>query len=149
MSRANVKVWATLEPTLERRHMSETIAIIGQDGKVELVDDRMIKIAGVSAMSPEDAAFLARSLLSCAAVLAANNPSPKIGALCDGAHLPVLKYTIRTMTETRRPLITFALPPGIDFDFQMTPEQAKNFGQDLVAHADGLPAPQRPTYVMH
>ncbi|MEA3133088.1 MAG: hypothetical protein QOG17_934 [Gammaproteobacteria bacterium] len=128
--------------------MSETIARIGQDGMVELVDDKMKKIVGVSAMSPEDAAFLARSLLSCAAVLTVNQ-SPEVGALCDGAHFPVLMYTIRTMTETRQPLITFALPPGIDFDFQMTPEQAKIFGQDLVAHTAKLPAPQRPPDVMH
>jgi len=128
--------------------MSETIARIGQDGKVELVDDKMVRIAGVAAMSPEDAAYLARGLLSCAGVLSIN-PSPEVGALCDGAQLPALKYTIRTMTGTPRPLITFALPPGVDFDFQMSPEQARNFGQDLVAHADGLPAPQRAPDVMH
>jgi hypothetical protein len=49
--------------------MGETIARIGHDGKVELVDEKMTKIAGVAPMSPTDAAFLARSLLSCAALL--------------------------------------------------------------------------------
>jgi hypothetical protein len=61
--------------------MSETIARISKDGKVELVDDKMVRIAGVAAMSPEDAAFLARGLLSCAAVLSIN-PSQEIGGLC-------------------------------------------------------------------
>lgn len=128
--------------------MSETIASIGQDGKIELVDDKMVRIAGISAMSPEDAAFLARGLLSCAAVLSID-PKQEAGALCDGAHFPVLQYTIRTMADPLRPLITFTLPPGIDFEFQMTPQQAANFGQDLVAHAEGRPAPTRTPDVLH
>jgi hypothetical protein len=107
--------------------MSETIARIAQDGKIELVDDKMVRIAGLAPMTPEDAAFLARGLLSCAVVLAVNQ-STEVGALCDGAQFPVLKYAIKTMTDTRRPLMTFSLPPGIDFSFQMTPEQGKNFG---------------------
>jgi hypothetical protein len=128
--------------------MSETIARIGQDEKVELVDDKMVKVPGVAPMSPEDAAFLARSLLSCAAVLTVD-PSAEIGALCADAHFPVLKYTIKTVAETGRPLIIFSIPPAIEFSFQMTPEQGKIFGQDLVALANGLPAPQRAPDVIH
>ena len=49
--------------------MGEAIARIGKNGNVELVDERMVKIAGVDPMTPADAAFLARGLLSCAAII--------------------------------------------------------------------------------
>jgi hypothetical protein len=78
------------KPTRGAKIMGETIARIGEGGSVELVDEKMVKIAGVSPMTPADAAFLARSLLSCAALLALDK-SAKIGALCADLHFPVLK----------------------------------------------------------
>lgn len=128
--------------------MTEIIARIGQNGNVELVDERMVKIAAAAPMTPAEAAFLARSLLSCAALLSLEK-SPKIGALCADLHFPVLKWTITTRRETRTPVLIFSVPPGIDLTFQVTPQIEKEFGAALVAHAEELPAPEHGSDRLH
>jgi hypothetical protein len=128
--------------------MTEIIARIGQSGNVELVDERMVSIAGAAPMTPADAAFLARSLLSCAALVTLNE-SPRIGTLCADLHFPVLKWTIAVQAETRSPVVIFSVPPGIDLTFQMTPQIEKELGAALVAHAERLPPPQRAPDQLH
>jgi hypothetical protein len=128
--------------------MRETVARIGQDGTIELVDEKMVPIAGTAPMTPSDAAFLARSLLSCAALISIEK-SAKIGTLCADAHFPVLKWTITAQTETRKPIIIFSIPPGLDLTFQMSPQDEKKFGAALIAHSEGLPPPQRPPDLVH
>jgi hypothetical protein len=116
--------------------MGETIATIAEGGNIELVDERMVKIAGASPMTPEDAAFLARSLLSCAAILAADK-SAKIGQLYADAHFPILKWVVSQRTGTHVPIIVFSIPPGIDLTFQLSTQTEKELGAALVAHAEG------------
>jgi hypothetical protein len=128
--------------------MGETIARIGEGGKVELVDERMVKIAGASLMTPVDAAFLARSLFSRAALLALDQ-STTIGMHVADLHFPILKWVISRQTETRRPVIIFSIPPGIDLTFQMSPEDEKKMGKALVAHAQGDPPPEQPPDRVH
>jgi|SRR5664280_1066386 len=128
--------------------MGEIIARIGQDGNVELVDKRMVKIAGIAPMSPVDAAFLARSLLSCAAFISIDK-SPRVGALGTDAHFPTLKWNVTSQTGTGKPVVIFSVPPGIDLTFQMTPKIEKELGEALIAHAQGLPPPEREPDRLH
>jgi hypothetical protein len=128
--------------------MSETIASVGEGGNIDLVDERMRKIAGVAPMTPDAAAFLARSLLACAAHLAFDK-SIKAGTLCADAHLPVLKWTLSVGTESRRPVVIFSVPPGIDLTFQLSPQVERELGAALIAHAEGLPPPELPPGMVH
>jgi hypothetical protein len=128
--------------------MSETIARIGPDRNVELVDERMVKISGAVPMTPADAAFLARSLLSCAALISLEK-SPQVGALCADAHFPVLKWMITTQKGTSKPVVIFSIPPGIDLTFQMSSQVEKELGAALVAHSEGSPPPERPPDIVH
>jgi hypothetical protein len=128
--------------------MGETIARISEGGNVELVDEGMVKITGVSPMTHTDAAFLARSLLSCAALLALDK-SAKVGALCADLHFPILKWVISTQTGTRVPVVIFSVPPGIDLTFQMSPQVEKELGAALVAHSEGDQPPGRPPDMVH
>ena len=121
--------------------MNKMIAMISEGGNVELVDETMTKIAGTSLMTPAEASFLARSLLSCAALLAFDK-SAKVGMLCADFDFPILKWVIRTRTETHAPIITFSVPPEIDLTFQMSPQLEKELGAALVAHAEGDEPPE-------
>jgi hypothetical protein len=123
--------------------MSETIARIADGGKIELVDERMIKIVGAQQMTPEEAAFLARGLLACAAVLTINK-SAKQGAMIGDAHLPVLKWEVKVGTESRQPVIIFSIPPALALTFQLTTEVEGALGAALVAHAEGDQPPVHP-----
>jgi hypothetical protein len=120
--------------------MTEIIPRVGTDGKsVEIVDQHMAPIAGAAPMSKEDAAFLARGLLSCAAAVAFGQASP--GILIGDSHFPTLKWTITNQTATGNPVIIFSIPPGIDLTFQVTPQIEREMGQALINHADALPPP--------
>ncbi len=99
-------------------------------------------------MTPDDAAFLARSLLSCAAALAFDK-SAKKGTVRADAHFPVLKWTITIGSESRMPVVIFSVPPGIDLTFQLSPQVEKELGAALVAHAQGEPPPERPPDTVH
>ena len=127
--------------------MGETIARIGEGGTVELVDEKMNAI-GADPMTPEDAAFLARSLIACAAVLAFDR-SAKAGALHTDAHVPVLKWTISVGTESCKPVLIFSIPPGIDLTFQTSPQVERELGAALVARAEGDQPPVLPPDVVH
>jgi hypothetical protein len=124
--------------------MSETIASVAEGGNVELVDERMQKIVGADPMTPEDAAFLARSLLACAAMLAFDK-SIKAGTLVGDVHLPVLQWKVSVGTESRKPVVIFSIPPGIDLIFQLSPQIERELGTTLVAHAEGALPPELPS----
>jgi len=128
--------------------MGENIASIGEGGTVELVDEKMKKIAGAFPMTPDDAAFLARSLLACAATLAFDK-STKAGTLCGDAHLPVLQWKVRVGTASGLPVLIFSIPPGIDLTFQLSQQVERELGATLTAHAQGLPPPELPPGVVH
>jgi hypothetical protein len=128
--------------------MGETTARIGAGGTIELVDERMVKIAGATLMTPDDAAFLARSLLSCAVRLIFDK-SVKVGTLCADCHFPVLKWVVSTQTGTGLPVVIFSIPPGIDLTFQLSPPFEKALGTALAAHAAGDQSPEPPPDRVH
>jgi hypothetical protein len=108
----------------------------------------MAKIANVDSLAPIDAAFLARSLLACAGLLALDQ-SVKVGSLPADLHIPVLKWVVTTKTGTSIPVIVFSIPPGIDLTFQMSPQVEKALGEALVAHAEGDQPPGQPPDRVH
>jgi hypothetical protein len=128
--------------------MGETIARIAEGGNVELTDERMIRIAGLEPMSPESAAFLARSLLACAAILTLDK-SVRVGVLIADVHIPVLKWTVSVGTDSRQPVVMFSIPPGIDLTFQLSSQVESDLGAALTAHAQGLPPPELPPDKLH
>jgi hypothetical protein len=128
--------------------MGETIAMVGQGGKVELIDSRMVKIDGVSSMTPAEAAFLARSLLSCAALIALG-ATPNIGAVVADLHFPVLKWSVTLQSGTPVPVVIFSVPPGIDLTFQLSPQVEKELGVALAAHAAGDRPLEQPPRRVH
>jgi hypothetical protein len=127
--------------------MTETLARIDQEGKVEFVDEKLVRIAAPS-MSADEAAFLARGLLACAAALAFN-PPPEAGPIGGDAHFPILKWVLTTVRATGKPVIIFSIPPGIELTFQMTPQLEKELGAALVAHEEGRPPPEAQTGTVH
>jgi hypothetical protein len=123
--------------------MKEIIARISERGTIELVDEEMLRLVGTQPITPEAAAFLARSLLACAAVLAFDKTA-KEGSLISEAHLPILKWAITTRTGTQTPVIIFSIPPGIDLTFQTSTQVERELGVTLVAHAEGDQHPELP-----
>lgn len=121
--------------------MTEIIAAIQPDGNIALVDNRNKKIIETT-LNQLDAAYLARGLLSCAAMLAAGQ-APQGKPIIADVHFPVLKWAVNKQTGTGNHVIVFSIPPGIDVIFQMTPTIEKELGEALIAHAEGLPPPVR------
>lgn len=117
--------------------MTEIMARVSAKGEVELIDERSVKIE-TPAMTPYDAAYLARGMLSCAVALSGPNP-PKIGAICGDAHLPVVKWTVGSSTITGAPVLILSIPSGIELTFAIWPQGAKELGAALVAQAQGTP----------
>jgi hypothetical protein len=128
--------------------MSETIARIADGGKIELVDEGLVRIVGAQQMTPEEAAFLARGLLACAAALTLDQPV-KPGAMLGDLHLPVLKWTVNVGTQSRSPVIVFSIPPSLDLTFQTTKQIETELGTALIAHSKGGQSPELPPDRVH
>jgi|HubBroStandDraft_6_1064221.scaffolds.fasta_scaffold239538_3 hypothetical protein len=126
--------------------MSEAIPIVIPGGMIQLKNDSMSKNIG-EPMTPEEAAFLARSLLACAGLIALK--AAENGKLYADAHLPVLKWQVTSQTGTGNPVVIFSVPPGIDLTFQVTRQTEREFGAALVAHAEGSPPPEQPPDMVH
>jgi hypothetical protein len=73
--------------------MTEIMARISSGGCVELIDDSSAIIKSVDPMTPQDAAYLARGMLACAAALLGPNP-PSAGAIGGDAHLPIMTWVL-------------------------------------------------------
>lgn len=73
--------------------MPDIIPRIGADSKIELVDERNIKIEGLSALSVWEAAFLGRALLACSATFVKLHPP--VGDLVADAHLPIGRWIVK------------------------------------------------------
>ena len=116
--------------------MAEILARISQEGCVELVDDRSAKIEAVNSMTPHDAAFLARGMLSCAAALSGPKP-PKAGTIVGDAHLPVIFWKVGSSNINGQPVLILSIPSGIELIFQMPPQGAKELGAALIAQGEG------------
>jgi hypothetical protein len=112
----------------------ELIARIGPEGSVEITDERSVPIKSVPAMTPGDAAYFARGLLACAAVLSGANPAPA-GTIIGDAHLPVMRWVVGTSAANGEPALIFSVPSGIELTFQMPPQAAKELGEALIAQS--------------
>jgi len=93
--------------------MTEVVARINAEGRVELIDVRTARIESAATMTPFDTAYLARGMLACAAALSSASP-PKAGAIGGDADLPVMKWVVTSSTLTSQPVIIFSIPPGIE-----------------------------------
>ena len=81
--------------------MSEIIARISADRRVELTVDGAAKIAGADPMTAEEAAFLARGILASAAALSAPN-APAPGTIIGDAHLPAMTWAVGSSNTASR-----------------------------------------------
>lgn len=91
--------------------MAEIMARIGPAGSVELIDDRSMVIPTVGAMTPMDAAYLARGMLASAVALSGPNaPSP--GTIVGDAHLPIMKWAVGASSVTGDPVLIFRCHQG-------------------------------------
>jgi len=117
--------------------MTEIMARIGPESSVELADDHSVKIEGVDPMTPLDATWLARGLLSCAAALTGTNP-PKVGEIIADAHLPVVAWATGPFPDTGVPTLILSIRPGIELTYQLTMQGAKELGAGLMALGQGL-----------
>lgn len=120
--------------------MAEILARTNAEGSVELVDDRSASIKSIDPMTPFDAAYLARGILSCAAALSGTNP-PQAGTIVGYAHLPIMTWTIKWSTVTGKPVLILSVPPGIELTFEITQEGAKELGAALVSLGNEQPLP--------
>jgi hypothetical protein len=118
--------------------MAEILAKIGPERTVELAVDGWRKIEEVPPISPQDAAYLGRSMLACAATLSGPHPV-KVGTLCTDAHLPVIKWAVGPSAFTGEPVLILTIPSGIELSFAIWPQGAKEIGAALVAQAQGSP----------
>ena len=121
--------------------MTEIMARINAEGRVELIDDRSARIESAATLTPFDTAYLARGMLACAAALSSASP-PKAGAIGGDAHLPVMKWVVTSSTLTSQPVLIFSIPPGIELTFAMSSQGAKALGEALVSQAEGLLPPE-------
>lgn len=120
--------------------MSEIIPRIGANRMVELVDERNVKIEGLSDLTAEDAAFLGRALLACSATLVELHP--KVGELVADTHLPIARWIAKLAAETGRPVLILEIPPSeIQLTFELHPQRMKELGQALVDRGEGRAPP--------
>lgn len=115
--------------------MSEIMARVAPNGRVEIVDDKGKKIEATGALLPNDAAFLARGILACAAALSAANP-PEAGRLVGDAHLPITKWVVGASNANGEPVLVLSIPSGIELTFQIPAQAAKEIAAALVTQAD-------------
>jgi hypothetical protein len=128
--------------------MTEIMARISSGGRVELIDDSSAIIKSVDPMTPQDAAYLARGMLACAAALLGPNP-PSAGAIGGDAHLPIMTWGVSTSTVTGAPVLILSIPSGIELTFSITPEGAKEVGAALIAQGEDSAPPEGRTGTVH
>jgi hypothetical protein len=128
--------------------MGETIARIGPESRVELIDDKSKVIEAVTPMTAKDAAFLALSILASAAALSAPN-APKVGALVSDAHLPIMQWKLGRSNVTGNPVLILTIPSGIELTFEMPPKGAREMGAALTSRGDGTAPPEGHSGTIH
>jgi hypothetical protein len=128
--------------------MTEIIARISANSGVELVDDQNKVIEEVGSLSPMDAAYLARGIFSCAAMVSGPNP-PKAGTLVGDLHLPPLEWSVGTSRLAGDPVLILSVPPGIELTFLLPAEHAREIAAALIAQADGVSPPEGHRGMLH
>lgn len=105
--------------------MDEIIAEVGPEHSVELIRHHSGKRSSLGRMAPQDAAYLARGILSCADGLCGANP-PQTGVIIADAHLVVSRWDV-TQSDGEL-LLTLKIQSGIDLTFQIAHQTAKEIG---------------------
>jgi hypothetical protein len=121
--------------------MTEIIARISANAGVELIGDQSKLIDAVGSLSPMDAAYLARGIFSCAAMLSGANP-PKAGVLVSDVHIPPLAWRVGISRLAGDPVLILSVPPGIELTFLLPAEHARKIAGALIAQADGVSPPE-------
>jgi hypothetical protein len=111
--------------------MKEIIARISLKGDdIELIDENSI-IISPEPLTAQDAAYLSRGLMSCAAALfAPNKPNPK--SIIGYTEFPVLEWKTMTSALSGNLVLILSIPPGIELTFELTAKGAKEMGVALV-----------------
>ena len=115
--------------------MPEIIARVAADGQIELITEKAIRLESIGTLTPNDAAFLARGILACAAAVSGANP-PKVGTLVGDAHLPITKWVIGTSNINGELVLLLSIPSGIELTFQIPAQAAKEIAAALIVQAD-------------
>jgi hypothetical protein len=111
--------------------VTEINARIGSNNNIELVDGTGRIIGSFASLTTDDAAHLARELLSCAASLASpNKPNP--GMIIGYSELPIEEWKTKTSQHTGQLVLILSVPPGIELVFGLTVDGAKEIGDALV-----------------
>lgn len=105
--------------------MDEIIAEVGPEHSVELVRHHGGKRGAIGRMAPQDAAYLARGILSCADALCGANPPP-LGTITADAHLAVTRWDVSQSDGEL--LLTLTIKPGIDLTFQIATQAGVDIG---------------------
>ena len=125
--------------------MAEIISRIAPANMVELVNDQSARLN--DPMSPNDAAFLARSILACAISASAPNAPPP-GTMVGDAHLPIMSWRVGSSHITGDPILALSIP-GIELTFVMTPQGAADLGAALLRQGQGTPPPGGQSGTVH
>jgi len=115
--------------------VSEVIPRIAPDRKIELTFGGSSPILNADSMSPEEADFLARSLLACSVATVAEN-APAVGALVAEADIPVTAWEVGPARTFGKLSLCITLPSGIQLTFSMPPNGAAEMGRALVARGE-------------
>ena len=101
--------------------MTEILARISAEGGVELIDDKSNLIEGIGSLSPNDAAYLARGILACAAGTGSQPP----GTI--GGDVPLV-VSVTQVGANRFGQISIKLTvlQGTELTFVLSPEAAKS-----------------------
>jgi hypothetical protein len=102
--------------------MDEIIAEVGLEHSVELIRHHSAKRSSLGRMAPQDAAYLARGILSCADALCGVTP-PQAGTIIADAHLVVSSWKVTRSDDEL--LLTLTVQSGIDLTFQIAHHAAK------------------------
>jgi len=105
--------------------MDEIIAEVGSEHSVELVLHHAGKRSAIGRMAPQDAAYLARGILSCADGLCGANPPP-LGTITADAHLVVTNWQVTQSDD--EVLLVLTMRSGIDLTFQVARHTATETG---------------------
>lgn len=127
--------------------MPEIIPRIGADRKVELTNDGSATLVGADPMTPQEAAFLARGILACAASISAPNAPPP-GTLVGDVHLPIMRWATGT-NPLGEAVLVLSILPGIELTFQMPPLTVRTLGEALISQAAGTAPPAGHSGTVH
>ena len=127
--------------------MSEITVRINTENLIELIDERSV-IQSLPPMTPINAAYLARALLACAAVLSQPQP-PKPGTVVGDASFPTLTWKVGLSNVNSNMVLVLTIPPGIELVFEMPMQGTEALGGALIAQSRGIVPPERQTGTTH